>query len=50
MVNDIKVVDPLRSLLVKFADDLTLSVPVGNCDNDIPSSEALNILTFINNS
>ena len=28
MVNDIKVIAPNQNLLVKFADDLTLSIPV----------------------
>ena len=28
MVNDIKVVAPNQNLLVKFADDFTLSIPV----------------------
>ena len=28
MVNDIKVITPKQNLLVKFADDLTLSIPV----------------------
>ena len=28
MVNDIKVIAPNQNLLVKFADDLTLKIPV----------------------
>ena len=43
MVNDIKVIDPTCSLLGKFADDLTLSVPIRNGKSDISSLEVLNV-------
>ena len=42
MVNDIKTVSPSTSILVKFADDLTLSVLV-NAKTDISSIEVENI-------
>ena len=43
MVNDIKVVDSMRNLLEKFADDLTLSVPIRNCESDNLSLEVYSI-------
>ena len=42
MVNDIKTVSPSTSILVKFADDLTLSVLV-NVNTDISSIQVENI-------
>ena len=41
MVNDINVTDPTCSLLEKFADDLTLSVPIRNSESDISSLEEM---------
>ncbi len=46
MVNDIKVIDPTCSLLEKFADDLTLSVPIRNNGSDGSSLEVSNIMKW----
>ena len=35
MVNDIQLADPRRNLLVKFADDITISVPVSQESTDV---------------
>ena len=43
MVNDIKLTDATRSLLEKFADDMTLSVPIKHRESDISSLGVLNI-------
>ena len=34
MVNDIQLADPRRNLLVKFADDITISIPVSKDSTD----------------
>ncbi len=44
MVNDIKVINPTCSLLEKFADDLTLNVPIRNNGSDGSSLEVSNIM------
>ena len=33
MVNDIQLADPSRNLMVKFADDITISIPVSKDSN-----------------
>ena len=44
MVNDINVVHPDTNLPTKFADDITLSVPIGpNLPDDSSVSEVQNI-------
>ena len=43
MVNDIIAVDPSKNLITKYADDITLSVPVKVNRNDPTSSEVNNI-------
>ena len=43
MINDIKPVSP-SSLLVKFADDITVSIPVRAEDSNIAESEVNSIM------
>ena len=44
MVNDINVVNPETNLLIKLADDITLSIPIGsNLPDDSSVSEIQNI-------
>ena len=43
MINDVKVTDPTPSLVEKFADHLTLSVPIKDCESDISNLEVSNI-------
>ena len=39
MVNDIQLADPRRNLLVKFADDSTISIPVSKDSTDATINE-----------
>ena len=39
MVNDIQLADPRRNLMVKFADDITISIPVSKCSTDATINE-----------
>ena len=39
MVNDIQLADPRRNLLVKFADDITISIPVSKDSTDATINE-----------
>ena len=49
MVNDINVVNPETNLLIKFADDITQSIPVGpNLPDDLSVSEIQNIKLWSN--
>ena len=49
MVNDINVVNPETNLLIKFADDITQSIPVGpNLPDDSSVSEIQNIKLWSN--
>ena len=49
MVNDINVVNPETNLLIKFADDITQSIPVGpNLHDDSSVSEIQNIKLWSN--
>ena len=43
MVNDIRAVNPTRNLLLKYADDITLSIPVRSNDIDPSLNEVRNI-------
>ena len=43
MVNDIQLADPRRNLLVKFADDITISIPVSNDSTDATINEVNSI-------
>lgn len=44
LVNDINVVNPEKNLLIKYADDITLSIPIGpNLPDDSSVSEIKNI-------
>ena len=43
MVNDIQLVDPRRNLLVKFADDITISIPVSKDSTDTTINEVNSI-------
>ena len=45
MINDIKPVNP-SSLLVKFADDITVSIPVNAEDSNIAESEVRSIMKW----
>lgn len=39
MVNNINAVDPETNLLIKFADDITLSIPIGpNLPDEVPDA------------
>ena len=49
MVNDINVVNSETNLLIKFADDITQSIPVGpNLPDDLSVSEIQNIKLWSN--
>ena len=49
MVNDINVVNPETNLLIKFADDITQSIPVGpNLHDDSSVSEIQNVKLWSN--
>ena len=43
MVNDIQLADPRRNLLVKFADDITISIPVSKDSTDATINEVNSI-------
>ena len=43
MVNDIQLADPRRNLLVKFADDITISIPVSKDSTDTTINEVNSI-------
>ena len=43
MVNDIQLADPRRNLLMKFADDITISIPVSNDSTDATINEVNSI-------
>ena len=43
MVNDIQLADPKRNLLVKFADDITISIPVSSDSTDATINEVNSI-------
>ena len=45
MINDIKPVNP-SSLLVKFADDITVSIPVNAEDSNIAESQVRSIMKW----
>ena len=45
MLSDISVVDSTRSILVKFADDLTLST-IGWKEDDMADREVLNVMRW----
>ena len=45
MINDVKPVSP-SSLLIKFADDITVSIPVSAEDSDIAESEVSSIMEW----
>ena len=49
MINDIKPVSP-SSLLVKFADDMTVSIPVSAEDSNIAESEVSSIMEWAENN
>ena len=39
IVNDIQIADPRRNLMVKFADDITISIPLGKESTDATINE-----------
>ena len=43
MVNDIQLADPRRNLMVKFADDIKISIPVSKDSTDVTINEVNNM-------
>ena len=50
MVNDIQVLHPSQNVLVKYADDLTLNIPVADGYDDNDDSEVHKIIEWADNS
>ena len=50
MVNDIQALHPSQNVLVKYADDLTLSIPIGDGYDDNADGEVQNIAEWADNN
>ena len=48
MVNDINIVNPETNLLVKFADDITQSIPVGRDDSSVSEIQNIKLCSNMN--